>query len=240
MARTDPDHRERGEIESSYSIVVEIRHILRGMGIRGGQYTISSNVRHMSRFPRSPRRAERDDPGAALYFTKREWTSSGVSATDYCIPCDVFDTAADNLMSILKALELLQDMKSECGVQLYRQAMSSFRIVDRQPRQNERHSNHEAAAQDEPNESEAPGREEEPPGDRPEERIGLDHLKSEPWFIVLGFERPPLDVSVCERSYRQLIKQYHPDVGGRESDASIINDAIWHARKYFGQDSQNI
>ena len=53
----------------------------------------------------------------------------------------------------------------------------------------------------------------------PEQAVGND------WWRILGFSSAPDDRSVLQRRYRALVKDAHPDMGGREGDFRAIESA---------------
>lgn len=52
------------------------------------------------------------------------------------------------------------------------------------------------------------------------------------WTRVLGVEKRD-GLPAAEKAYRELMQQAHPDKGGSEDDAILINQAIAEARAFF-------
>jgi len=55
------------------------------------------------------------------------------------------------------------------------------------------------------------------------------------FFRFLGFQEIPAGPEDVKERYRQLAKQFHPDVGGNEDDFRKLTDAAERAVKYFGE-----
>lgn len=227
MQRTAPERREDGDVIATYSVIVEIRHVLRELGISPSAFTISSNARHISRFPRPPKRSERRDPGVALYFSRTFYQGGRMSKVNYCIPCDTHDVIGNNLLGVLSVLNFLSDAREDAGEQLFSQCLTAFEI---RPPQRERKKPPEATEDPPKEEPSAEDREEE---DAEPEEEEVEPSQDDEWYEALGFSRPPETLQDAERSYRQLIKKFHPDTGGSKDVASILNAAISEARDYF-------
>ncbi len=217
----------RDGMATEYASVIELKRSFRALGVTS--YTISTNdrffARNLSRRKPPPEVPFCEEHGCAVYFTRRLWCRDGLEEREYCMCSDTFVEAADNVMEVSKAVWCLVDLREAVSQQLFDQGIRSFELAVEKSGDIET----DADVGPEGDECSADNLDEDVEGS-PSPHVPSKHTR---WYRVLGFRVYPESIDAAEASYRRLIKQYHPDVGGSAEDASALFDAIKKAREMF-------
>lgn len=116
------DGRFRGNDRGSVTIaqsVARVLYELERMGVREDDVVVSTNVRPtLSGIPRSGERKP-DDPGAAIYWSKR-------GQQKRCMAIDRYSTVADNLAAIAATLEAMRAIERHGGAEILDRAFTGF------------------------------------------------------------------------------------------------------------------
>ncbi|MCA8951686.1 MAG: J domain-containing protein [Planctomycetes bacterium] len=70
--------------------------------------------------------------------------------------------------------------------------------------------------------------------------LALPEDTQEPWWLVLGFEKPPPTLEVVKDAFRELAKRKHPDVGGTTREFLRVGKAFDEARRHYGPPKESV
>lgn len=91
---------------------------LQTMGVREGQFVISTNLElRNDGFPRSSQRAP-DDPGVAVYWTRK--------GKQQVMAIDIYDRTQDNLAAVAASLNAMRAIERHGGAQILDRAFAGF------------------------------------------------------------------------------------------------------------------
>jgi hypothetical protein len=141
--------------------------------------------------------APNGDPGVAVYWTRQEKRGGRWMHVPYCIPCDKYNSIADNLHAIALSINAMRGME-RWGAVTVEQAFAGFAALPP-----------------------GSGQEIVPQQPHSDWRTVLSCGRAWPE----GLEPSEL-LAVAKARHRILIAEAHPDVGGSDARASELNAAM--------------
>lgn len=226
--RTKSLHRKEGTFRVGFAQSrKELLEELRKMGVARNQITISSNL--MTRqdgLPYAPRSQRVEDPGIAVYFSRRAWSNKKVTKKQYVVACDRYVGVSQNLRSISKTIEAMRSIKRWGATSMLERAFNGFEVLT---------AGHEPEQPTDVQLDDKVDRyQSQNDGDEnADEKQEIPFPHGDVWWEVLGFDARPNTLEEAEASYRLNIRRWHPDLGGSDEAMSLLNQAISEAREAF-------
>jgi hypothetical protein len=119
-SRTSSGYRSKRELTIAEASL-RVRQELDRMGVREGDYVLSTNLTlRLDGAPRSGQ-AEPNDPGVAVY-----WIDPVAGGTPRCMAIDRYDRVADNLAAVAATLDAMRAIERHGGAEILQRAFTGF------------------------------------------------------------------------------------------------------------------